>query len=152
MYNVVFEYGLSMPKIYGCRFFVSYESKEVFEARNNKDDGTEVVAEGISEEDAQDLVALTPEVCILLQILEDAFQGINSPDHARTQWAFDNARAAIYMYREHIALRRLSRQVATKYVAHHMSNLRFDKHFLAPSKRIILATVDKFDGQIDILP
>ncbi len=150
-YIVVFEYDKTMSGTYGSRFIVDYHSKEAFDGREQKDDGTTALAAGISEDEAQDLLALTPEICVVFATLEEAYQGIHTPSPRRTEWAFDNAQMSIALHRERIQVRSLARPDVSEMIDYFYQTLMFDKSMLAPSKRILLAGASPFTGQILIL-
>ncbi|HSV95111.1 MAG TPA: hypothetical protein VLH94_04045 [Spirochaetia bacterium] len=82
-YNVVFEYTTKAGGYAGVRTFTSYKDKAEFEAYHAKHDPEleNVVAQGVSDEVAQNLCALTPEICRLTAAVEKAceYSGSNLP-------------------------------------------------------------------------
>ncbi len=150
-YIVVFEYDKTMGGSYGTRFIIEYATKEAFDSRENKNDGTIIVAEGISQDEAQDLVALTPEICVALASLEEAYRGRSSLSTTRTRFAFDNAMIKIAMQQKRIADRNLTRPNITAMMDHFYETFLNDNGFLGFSKRMILVSASVFTGQITTL-
>lgn len=71
-YNVVFEYTVKAGGYAGCRFIVSYEDEAHFHKMNLvPNDLHTVIAQGITEDEAQDLCSLTPEVCRLTSAIQE---------------------------------------------------------------------------------
>lgn len=63
-YNVVFEYTPKIGGYAGIRFIRGYNDEADFQNHNQKPNDTYlVIAKGITMDEAQDLVALTPEIC-----------------------------------------------------------------------------------------
>jgi len=75
-YNVVYEYNKKAGGYTGIRFFTSFNNKEEYEASKlQKDNDSEIcnaIADGLTVKQAQDLTALTPEVCRLTAAVQEA--------------------------------------------------------------------------------
>lgn len=118
-YNVVFEYDATMGGAYGSRFWTSYESHEEFEKLSReKSDGTIVIASGINQEEAIDIVSLTPEICRVMCAVEQAFQDETTPSREMVSFHIANAKQAIAYDRQRIGERGLARHMAQDYIDH----------------------------------
>jgi len=75
-YNVVYEYNRKAGGYAGIRFFTSFKDKSKYDAFElQKTDGSEIcnaIMEGLTVKQAQDLTALTPEVCRLTAAVQEA--------------------------------------------------------------------------------
>ena len=85
-YNFVSEYFDPKSGKTGTRLWSSFANKAEADSSNLRSQpGYRIIAEGISEDEARDLLALTPEICILTATVEDIFTGPNK-DTVEVEW------------------------------------------------------------------
>lgn len=77
-YNVVFEYDATLGGLYGTRKFEIFLSKADFKKTIHRHKF--VIAKGISDQEARDLVALTPEICRYMAAIQDYFDNTTNPN------------------------------------------------------------------------
>lgn len=71
-YDVVFEYTKYVGGYAGVRFVIPYSNKTNFNRINSiPNRRTNIIAQGVSEEQALNLCALTPEICQLTAIIDE---------------------------------------------------------------------------------
>lgn len=114
-YNVVFEYDETKGGAYGVRTWTSYRDRAEAEAMTKKRTN-EIIARGVSDEEAMDLTSLTPEICRLLCAVEQAYQDEASPSTEMLSFHTTNAKYAIAADRQRISERCLIRPNANKYI------------------------------------
>lgn len=99
-YLVVFENTVKCEGYTGIRNIASYNNKESFEHRLQDDDFRKVIAEGVTAAEAEALVALTPEICVLTTAIEEiCWQDNGEVDSTQVRTALENASDKISIYR-----------------------------------------------------
>ncbi|HEX9008571.1 MAG TPA: hypothetical protein VF837_04895 [Patescibacteria group bacterium] len=109
MHNVVFEYLAEAGGYAGTRFYCSYRSLAESQKAGN-DPRLKIIAEGVSDDEAQNLTALTPEICrITAAIHEASYRGDGTVDPAILHHHLQMAVFAIMHDRELIDRLKLNR-------------------------------------------
>lgn len=78
-YSVVFEYIDPKSDYRGCRFIINYADKTAFDSRETSEENgiIKVIAQGISEAEAQKLYNEVPLECLMRSCVGDATYGEN---------------------------------------------------------------------------
>lgn len=114
-YYVVYEHDETKGGMYGTRFAVPYASKSAY--LSTKRNGFNVIAEGVTQDEAINLTSLTPEICRLFAVTEKVKFGdgpLLPNDPVRK--AFAKARDQITADQNIIKCNGLKRVDATKYI------------------------------------
>ena len=77
MYNVVFEYNQKAGLYSGIRTWTSYQSKQEYLTQHlpSPDDIQNVIAEGVTEDEAENLFLQSPEISYLLVAIQEMCSG-----------------------------------------------------------------------------
>mgnify|MGYP003421245627 CR=1 FL=1 len=148
-YNVVLEIDETEGGLFGSRNHVPYTAKEKFDEQSIV--GQKIIAQGVSDEEAKNLVNLTPEVCILMGLIEQCYQ-----DNPKI--TTEELRSTISIYRNyfisesriHIETHSLTRIDARKYIAHFRKMILDDPWSLksASMRGVMVNLLDEYTGEV----
>lgn len=95
-YHIVIQNGIRSDCLFGIRYHVTYISKDSFLGTPKLDESIALcLAEGITNQEAEDLVALTPEICLYMETIEEHFSQNQFPNTFLLQKALENTRATV---------------------------------------------------------
>ncbi len=120
LYRVVFEKNEHSLGLFGSRMAVPYASKRAFEELSVSsfmpDNKLALLAEGVTEQEAIKLVALTPEICTLMAAIENTKFSNLAEDFYLVKSAMVTAHRQILKNRDIIKTNCLLLSDASKYI------------------------------------
>jgi hypothetical protein len=146
-YRVVFEYTPKAGGYAGNRYSINYQDKARFASLNREPNDREIViAEGVTDDEAQNLTSLTPEICsITAAIQECCYLPNGQVDSQQLQVDLPTHLYSIQNDREYISSHHLSR--LTDFVKCTVGPEDTEKNRLL---RLVLGRCNKYNGMIDI--
>lgn len=148
-YNVVFEHDESNGGLYGCRTLIPFSHKEAFEKRTFPKKN--IVAQDISDKEAKNLIALCPEVCRLMGIIEQSYQEDPKIGIQELRIKIDTINTfVIKSDRIYIEENSLTRIDARKYIAHYRKMIADDPMSFktASMQGIMMVLLNKYTGEM----
>ncbi len=117
-YSVVFENTELTNGLFGTRFLVHYEDREEYMNKKTESPILSVLAEGATEYEFKNHLALTPEICRLMAAIEEAHQSNPKVTSAKIFSVYvPIAIRLIELDRQWIGENNLTRPDASKYVS-----------------------------------
>jgi len=144
-YNVVFEHKTDGST--GTRFIIGYENEEEFKKMNSSpDEYHSIIAKGVTENEAQNLCSLTPEVCYLTAAIQEACTKDGHIDVKLSSFPLQKAFYAIVDDREYRQRRGLRLNASFPFVEIGKENTEKNRLY-----RYIKKTFTSPDGAIGIV-
>lgn len=142
MYIVVYECNQESGILYGLRYLIEYDDEQ--DAADHPQKNTTIISKGISLQEASDLTALTPEICIFASCLEE-YDYITIE---RLPLVEAPARSAVGISRKIINSNHLTRIDATPYITHLKELAEKDTMQAACLKGFLARLADEYTGEV----
>ena len=142
MYIVVYERNQESGIGFGLRYLIEHYDKN--DAAKHPQKNTIIIAEGISLEEGNKLTALTPEICVFANCLEE-YEHITIEQLPLIETA---ARSAVNLCRIIINKNNLTRIDATHHITHLREFATEDTMQAACLNGFLARLADKYTGQV----
>ncbi len=142
MYIVVYELSQESGFCYGLRYLVEYNDEK--DAADHPQKNTTIIARGISLQEASDLTALTPEICVFASCLEEH-------EHITIDQIYlveIPARTAVCLSRKIINTNLLTRIDASPYIAHLRELSKNETMQAACLKGFLARLANEYTGEV----
>ena len=148
-YNVVFEYTKMTGGFYKVRTRTDYKDKAEFDVIHKVIPESIIVGEGVSEHEAEVLLASVPAVCLYTAAVEKLFEvSPNEVTFARLEWVIESANfAARYASKERIKLG--IKNIIDDDFINHLNGLCEGNSYKA---KVMNAVIWKYSERLDFMP
>lgn len=141
-YIVVYENNQTSGLLNGCRYYMEYKDESHVKSQEPY---ANIIASGVSLDEAKQLTALTPEICIFAGII-DTYGSDITLDQARLVEI--EAHFVIQGVRREIAQNNLTRPDATSQISHLKSIAIQDTNQSAILRGYLARIADPYTGQV----